>query len=74
MMRCIKSGTNMHGHTVRQKNTEYSYYICPNGTHAVRMEKHARCTVKRLRQRELESWVWFVVLERIPIWRKGYLW
>ncbi|GEM_PF-3060486 len=63
MMRCLKSNANMHGHTARHRNVEYGYYVCPNGTYSARMEKHARCTVKRLRQRELELWVWFVIME-----------
>lgn len=53
----------MHGHTAHHKNADYGYYICPHGTHSLRLEKHTRCTVKRLRQRELETWVWSVLLE-----------
>lgn len=63
ILRCIKSHVNMHGHTAVHKNGQYGYYVCPHRGPNLRMDKSTRCDVHRLRQQNVEDWVWNTIMK-----------
>lgn len=63
-VKCTKSETSMVGQTVKTSNgTRYGYYVCPQRSPSLRLDRATRCDVSQLHQRRLEHWVWTALMK-----------